>query len=114
MSIQHARASQRRELPPAERELYEGPDAALQRRRAAAVRIRRRRLLAADLGIGAALALFGLIAAPGLAVLALAAVLTLAACGTWLITERLLARRAGAARPRRRRRRQLSRGGEAR
>jgi hypothetical protein len=113
MSIQHARATQRRELPSAERELYEGPAASLQRRRAAAVRIRRRRLLAADVGIGAALALFGGLAAPGLAVLALAALLTLAACGAWLIAERLLARRARAARPRRRRRRRPFRGGEA-
>ncbi len=49
--------------------------AALARRRAAAARVRRRRLLVADLAIAATLALVGLILAPGLAVLALCALL---------------------------------------
>ncbi len=82
------------ELPPAERRRYELPDEALARRRRGAVRVRRRRLLAADLAIGAALALIGLLLAPGLAILALAAILALCACAAWSLGELVRARRA--------------------
>jgi hypothetical protein len=94
MSSQPAHTAGPGSLPQAERELYEGPDPLLQRRRSEAARVRRKRLLAADICIGAALALFGLIAAPGLAILALAALLALALCGLWIAIEKLHARRA--------------------
>jgi Flp pilus assembly protein TadB len=103
MSSQPARAAGAGELPPTERDLYEVADPLLLRRRANAARVRRRRLLAADLGIGAALALIGLIAAPGLAILALAGLLALALCGLWLSVESLRARRARGTRHHRRR-----------
>jgi hypothetical protein len=77
--------------------------ASRQRRRLAAARVRRRRLMVIDLAIGAALALFGLIVAPGLAILALAGLIALAACGLWAGAERLLARREQPLRLRRRR-----------
>jgi hypothetical protein len=67
--------------------------ASRQRRREAAARVRRRRLAVIDLAIGATLALFGLIVAPGLAILALAALIALLACALWAGAERLLARR---------------------
>jgi hypothetical protein len=86
------------ELPDSEQRLYDARAASLQRRRVAASRVRRRRLLAADLAVGAALALFGLIVAPGLAILALAGLAVLALCGIWMAGERLLRRRARRAR----------------
>ncbi len=73
---------------------------ALRRRRAEAVRMRRRRLMLADLAAGALLAIVGIIVAPGLAILALAAALTLAGCGVWVLTERYRARRSRRARRR--------------
>ena len=91
------------ELPASEQKLYEERDAALRRRRLAATRVRRRRLLAIDLGVAAALALFGLIVAPGLAILALFALIVLVACALWIVAERLRARRSPLLRRRRRR-----------
>ncbi len=84
------------ELPDSEQQLYEDRAASLRLRRAAASRVRRRRLLVLDLAIGAGLAVFGLIAAPGLAILALAAFLALGVCVAWLAAERLRARRRAA------------------
>jgi hypothetical protein len=81
---------------------YEGPAAAVQRRRMAAARVRRRRLFVADLSLGAALALFGLIIAPGLAIVALGAMVVLLGCGIWAIVERRRGRRVRSRRPRRR------------
>ena len=81
------------ELPASEQQLYDDRVASLRMRRAAASRVRRRRLLVLDVAIGAALALFGLIVAPGLAILALAGFLALGACVGWAAFERLRARR---------------------
>jgi hypothetical protein len=78
-----------------------GSAAALRRRRLDSARARRRRLLGADLAIGVALGVLGLILAPGLAIAALGAILVLAGCA--------LAAVAGLAR----RRRQRPRRGEA-
>jgi Flp pilus assembly protein TadB len=69
--------------------------AALRRRRIAAARVRRRRLLVGDLGIAAALVVFGLIVAPGLAIIAIGALIVLAACVVWIVLERRHARRGG-------------------
>ena len=80
------------ELPASEQYLYDSRTVSLQRRRVAASRVRRRRLLAIDLGIGVALAVAGLILAPGLAILALAALIVLLAVAAWAGGERLLAR----------------------
>lgn len=81
------------ELPASEQQLYDDRVASLRLRRAAASRVRRRRLLLLDVAIGAGLALFGLIAAPGLAILALAGFAALAVCVGWAAFERLRARR---------------------
>jgi hypothetical protein len=91
------------ELPSSEQELYDARTASLRARRMAAARVRRRRMLVVDFGVGAVLALFGLIAAPGLAILAIAALAVLAACAIWIGTERLLERRARRGRHARRR-----------
>jgi len=83
---------QAEQAPPTE--LYPtGPAAAVVRRRAAAARVRRRRLLLVDAGIGLLLAVLGLILAPGLAILALAAFVVLVLCAVWLLGERIAARR---------------------
>jgi hypothetical protein len=82
------------ELPSSEQQLYEARSASLRARRVAASRVRRRRLLVVDLGVGALLALFGLVVAPGLAILAIAALLVLAGCASWIGAERLRERRA--------------------
>jgi len=87
------------ELPASEQQFYDERAAMLRRRRAEAARVRRRRLVVLDLGIGGALAIFGLIAAPGLAILALAAFLALGACAAWVLGERIRARRHGSAAP---------------
>jgi hypothetical protein len=91
------------ELPSSEQQLYEARSASLRARRVAASRVRRRRLLVVDLGVGALLALFGLVVAPGLAILAIAAVLVLAGCASWIGAERLRERRARDGRRSRRR-----------
>jgi hypothetical protein len=52
-----------------------------------------------DLAIAAAIALIALILAPGLAIVALGALLLLAGCGAWLGAGRLRARRARARGP---------------
>ncbi|MEA2215894.1 MAG: hypothetical protein QOK19_1455 [Solirubrobacteraceae bacterium] len=82
------------ELPASEHQLYEARTASLRARRVAAARVRRRRLLLVDLGAGTGLALFGFIAAPGLAILAVAALAVLAGCAGWIGAERLHERRA--------------------
>jgi len=84
------------ELPASEQQLYEDRAASLRLRRAAASRVRRRRLLALDLALGAGLAVFGLVAAPGLAILALGAFVALGGCLAWAAAERLRARRRSA------------------
>jgi hypothetical protein len=89
------------ELPQTEQDPYDARAASRRARRIAASRVRRRRLLVIDLSIAAALALFGLIVAPGLAILALFALLVLLGCAGWIVTERVRARRS--ARPRGRR-----------
>jgi hypothetical protein len=81
-------------LPPAEQQLYDDRDVRVRRRRASASRARRRRLLLLDAAIGAGLALFGLIVAPGLAVLALAALAVLGACGVSALAGRFRGRTA--------------------
>ena len=78
------------ELPASEQYLYDARTVSLQRRRVAASRVRRRRLLAVDLGIGSALAVAGLIVAPGLAILALSALIVSVAVVAWAGGERLL------------------------
>jgi hypothetical protein len=93
------------EMPASEQELYDARASSLRARRVAAARVRRRRLLVVDLGVGLGLALFGFIAAPGLAILAIAALATLAACASWIGVERLLERRSRLGRRSRRRRR---------
>lgn len=65
-------------MPGDEEQLLVPPS--VKRRRAQALRVRRRRLLVADVGLGALLALIGLVAAPGLAVLGIAALLVLIGC----------------------------------
>jgi low temperature requirement protein LtrA len=92
-------------LPASEQQLYDDRALLLQQRRVAALRARRRRLLAIDLGIAAGLALLGLVVAPGLAVLALFAFLVLLACAAWVLIERVRGRRTTATPTRGRRRR---------
>ena len=87
------------QLPASEQQHYDARLTSLRQRREAAARLRRRRLVAIDLGIAAALALFGLIVAPGLAILALAALIALAGCGAWVVIERVLSRRQDRGRP---------------
>jgi hypothetical protein len=57
-------------------------------------------MLVADVGIGVLLALLGFVLAPGLAILAVAAIVVLAGCAGWLTSERLTERRRLAGRPR--------------
>jgi Flp pilus assembly protein TadB len=66
---------------------------ALRRRREAAARVRVRRLLVADVGSGLAVALVGLLLAPGLAVSALGAILVVVGCAGWIALERRSRRR---------------------
>jgi Flp pilus assembly protein TadB len=68
------------------------------RRRAAAARIRRRRLLVADVGLGLVLALLAIAIAPGLAMVALVALLVLFGCAASVFYPRVRARRAARAR----------------
>ena len=67
--------------------------AALRRRRLDAARVRRRRLLLADAGIGLALGLLGLLLAPGLAIAALGALIVLVGCALSAVVGLLLSRR---------------------
>ena len=67
------------EMPVAEDPFGTSP--AVRRRRLDSARVRRRRLLAADIGIGVALGVLGLLLARGLAIAALGAILVLAGCG---------------------------------
>jgi heme A synthase len=78
------------ELPLAELDT----SAAVRRRRLDSQRVRRRRLLLADLGIGAALGLLCLILTPGLAIAALVALVVLAGMGLAAAAALLRARRA--------------------
>ncbi len=59
------------------------PPGSIQSRRAAAARVRRRRLLVGDLLLGLLLGLIGLAIAPGLAVVAIAALAVLLAMAVW-------------------------------
>jgi hypothetical protein len=78
------------ELPLAELDT----SAAVRRRRLDSQRVRRRRLLLADLGIGAALGLLCLILTPGLAIAALVALVVLAGMGLAAAAALLRTRRA--------------------
>lgn len=81
------------------------PSDLVQRRREQAARVRRRRLMLADVGAGAVLGVIALAVSPGLAIAALAALLVLAGCGLAVLRERRRARRWMRIRyPRRRRR----------
>ncbi len=92
--MSHQRASARvRAVPSGSEDIYDAQRAAVQRRRAQAARVRRRRLLVADVGLGLLLALIGLILAPGLAIVALGAAVVLAGCGASVLYERRLSRR---------------------
>ncbi|MGO9489258.1 MAG: hypothetical protein ACLQBB_09570 [Solirubrobacteraceae bacterium] len=83
------RAPLRAQAPPLGPELpYDGRGAAVQRRRARSALVRRRRLLLADLCLGGTLALIGLIAAPGLAIVALGAAVVLGGCAASIVYER--------------------------
>ncbi len=64
------------------------------RRRAAAARVRRRRLAFADLALGLALALLAIAIAPGLAVVAIVALLVLLGCAAFLLYGRVRERRS--------------------
>jgi hypothetical protein len=75
------------------REFDDGPTTAVRMRREHSARVRRRRLLVADVAVGAALALFGIILAPGLAIVALGAVIVLCGCAAWAAGEHLRRRR---------------------
>jgi hypothetical protein len=79
------------ELPLVE-EAFE-PSPAVQRRRLYSARVRRRRLLLADAGIGALLGLLALVIAPGMAIAALGALLVLAGCAIAVVRERRGGRR---------------------
>jgi hypothetical protein len=70
------------------------PAPATRRRRVAAVRARRRRLLRIDIAFALLLALATVVLAPGLAMVALIALIALALCGVSLAVERLRARGA--------------------
>jgi len=80
---------------------YDLRTGALRRRRVEAARVRRRRMLLADIAAGALLALAGIVLAPGLAILALAALLALGGCCAWVLGERVHARRTDSAGSRR-------------
>jgi hypothetical protein len=71
---------------------------AVRHRRLVSSRVRRRRLLLADIALGAALGLIGLAIAPGLAIAALGALIVLAGCGAALAAETLRRRRRDRAR----------------
>ncbi|HEY0517494.1 MAG TPA: hypothetical protein VGD00_10265 [Solirubrobacteraceae bacterium] len=58
------------------------------RRREAAARVRARRLLLLDAGVGALLALIGILIAPGLAIVALFAIPLLIGCSYSFVSER--------------------------
>ncbi len=81
------------------------PSSAVRLRRVRSARVRRRRLLLADVGIGIALGGLALILAPGLAIAALAALLVLGGCGLAALRERRSRRRLRIRHPRRSRRR---------
>jgi Flp pilus assembly protein TadB len=74
-----------------------GRSAAVRRRRLRSQRVRRRRLLVADLGIGAALGLLCLILTPGLAIAVLVALVALAAYGLVSLVRFMRARRSDVA-----------------
>lgn len=80
-------------LPGEEDELL---TASIRRRRAAAAAERRRRLLTVDLGLGLALALFGLLLAPGLAIVGLVLILAVAGLLGSALVGRRRRRRADA------------------
>lgn len=72
-----------------------GTPAPVHRRRAAAAHARRRRLRLIDVGLGLALALLAILLAPGLAIVALLAVVGLLACGASFAVGRARRRTAG-------------------
>ncbi|HUN79242.1 MAG TPA: hypothetical protein VMU32_09995 [Solirubrobacteraceae bacterium] len=67
---------------------------ATRRRRTAAARARRRRLLRIDIALAVLLALATIALAPGMAMVALMALVVLALCGLSLAVERLRTKRA--------------------
>jgi Flp pilus assembly protein TadB len=68
----------------------------LERRRQAAARVRRRRLLFADMTLGLAIAVIALVIAPGLAIVAILALVVLLGCAGSLLLDRVRARRLSA------------------
>ncbi|MHB8533401.1 MAG: hypothetical protein ACYDC2_11845 [Solirubrobacteraceae bacterium] len=89
-------------------EVHARPSPRRARRREEAARVRARRLLLADVGVGALLALIGLLLAPGLAIIAVFAIPVLIGCVYSYFSERtgwklrLPRRRRRRAAPRRR------------
>jgi Flp pilus assembly protein TadB len=65
----------------------------IHRRRAHAARARRRQLLLVDLALGLAIALVALLVGPGLAIVALGALVVLGGCGASLLYARVVRRR---------------------
>jgi Flp pilus assembly protein TadB len=65
----------------------------IHRRRARTARARRRRLLLVDLALGLAIALIAVLVGPGLAIVALGALVVLGVCGASLLYERAVRRR---------------------
>jgi Flp pilus assembly protein TadB len=65
----------------------------IHRRRAYAARARRRRLLVVDLALGLAVALVAVLVGPGLAIVALGALVVLGVCGASLLYGRVVRRR---------------------
>jgi hypothetical protein len=74
-----------RVAPHHRRDALHGPPRSLHRRRVAAAEARRRRLLLIDLALGVMLALLAIVIAPGLAIVALVAVVVMLGYGLTLI-----------------------------
>ncbi len=70
-----------------------GPSPVQRQRRAQSLRVRRRRLLVADIGLGIGLAILGLLLAPGLAYVALGALVVLVGCCVSLVVGGVRRRR---------------------
>lgn len=84
---------EREELGRAELPAVPWTPRSIHRRRASAARARRRRLLVVDLALGLAIALVALLVGPGLAIVAIGALLVLGGCGASLLYERVTRRR---------------------
>lgn len=85
---------------PAQERAALGPSASVLRRRQVAAQARRRRLLLADVALGAVVALLALVLGPGLAPAAIGALLVLGGCAVSLARERRRRHRGTRPRPR--------------